>query len=424
MKRTAQRLLIGLLVCSQGISCLQAFDAVRTFAGRKLTTGTADGPLSLALFNDPSGLAIAPDGTLFVADNMNHTIRKVTTNGMVSTIAGRTGISGSTDGVGTNALFFNPYGLALDPAGNLLVADSGNSTIRMIGPDGVVKTIAGVAGQNDATNGPAMLARFDTPLGIAVAPGGTIYVADTRNHTIRTITPGGVVATLAGSAGIWGAADGTGPTARFNGPVGLALDAGGNVFVSDSNNHTIRKVTPAGEVTTFAGRAGTDGNTDGIGASSRFYKPGEIKFDRDYNLFVVDSFNHAIRKVTTDGVVSTIAGLAGSSGMIDGLDSQARFFNPYGLAVDRSGNLRVSDTYNQTLRLIYVPVTTTLTPVPNGFAISWSAVPGNNYQVQVQDSAGGEWHYLSSILAANIHATVTDNSIRAGQRYYRVLSLP
>jgi hypothetical protein len=207
------------------------------------------------------------------------------------------------------------------------------------------------------------------------------------------------------------------------------VDNNGNVYVSDSNNHAIRKITPAGAVTTWAGSAGADGNVDATGQAARFGKPGEIKISKDNNLFVVDSFNHTIRKLTTNAVVTTIAGLAGNGGAANGLGDQARFLNPYGLAVDLNGNLRVSDTYNQTLRFLYVPLLASLKQAPaNGnFLISWQSVPGNQYQVQYRGNVGeSTWQNLGAVVTATATtATQTDDSTpTVPQRFYRVLLLP
>ena len=236
-----------------------------------------------------------------------------------------------------------------------------------------------------------------------------------------------MVTTLAGSPGVWGSTDGAGSNALFNGPSGIAVDGSTNIFVADANNHTIRKITPAGGVTTFAGRAGEYGTNDGTGGAALFGKPGELKMDRNNNLYVVDAFNHTSRKITANAVVTTVAGLAGSGGSANGLGAQARFFNPYGLAIDHNGNLRVADTYNETIRFVYNPITAALSPTGNGgFVISWEVVPGDIYQVQFKDTANGvAWQNLGNpVTAAGSTGTLTDTSPITGQRLYRVLLLP
>ena len=177
--------------------------------------------------------------------------------------------SGHADGAASAARFSNPRGVALDNSGNAYVVDTDNHTIRKITPSGTVTTLAGLAGSRGSTNGFGSAARFDTPQGIAVDTAGHIYVADAGNQTVRKITPAGLVTTLAGAPGLRGSADGTANSARFSSPTGVAVDAAGNVFVADTLNLTIRKITPAGVVTTLAGLAGSRGSADGIGSAAR-----------------------------------------------------------------------------------------------------------------------------------------------------------
>ncbi len=189
--------------------------------------------------------------------------------------------------------------MAVDGAGNVFVADTWNHTIRKITPTGVVTTLAGTAGSSGSADGTGATARFNEPFGVAVDGAGNVFVADTWNHTIRKITPTGVVTTLAGTAGfVEGSADGTGAAARFNEPYGVAVDGAGNVFVADTDNNTIRKITPSGVVTTLAGTAGSSGSTDGTGAAARFYWPEGVAVDGAGNVFVADAVNYTIRKIT------------------------------------------------------------------------------------------------------------------------------
>ena len=283
-----------------------------TLAGQPGGQGNADGTGSAARFNCPVGVAVDSAGNVFVADYDNYTIRKVTPAGVVTTLAGSAGNGGSADGTGSAARFNQPSGVAVDSAGNVFVADTDNHTIRKVTPAGVVTTLAGSAGASGSTDGTGSAARFDDPEGVAVDSAGNVFVADTDNHTIRKVTPAGVVTTLAGSAGASGSTDGTGSAARFYYPVGVAVDSAGNVFVADTGNHTIRKVTPAGVVTTLAGSAGNSGSADGTGSAARFNDPEGVAVDSAGNVFVADCFNNTIRKVTSAGVVTTLAGSAGA----------------------------------------------------------------------------------------------------------------
>jgi sugar lactone lactonase YvrE len=335
---------------------------VTTLAGLAGSYGSDDGTGSAARFNGPTGVALDSAGNAYVADTGNNTIRKVTPGGVVTTLAGLPGSQGSADGTGSAARFSSPSGVAVDSAGILCVADTGNNTIRKVTAGGVVTTLAGLAGRQGSADGTGSAAQFSNPSGVAVDSAGNVYVADTANETIRKVTPGGVVTTLAGLAGSWGSADGTGSAAQFYHPSGVAVDGAGNVYVADSYNCMIRKVTPGGVVTTLAGLAGNSGSTDGTGSAALFCGPQGVAVDSAGNVYVADTWNRSIRKVTPGGVVTTLAGLAGSYGSADGTGSAARFggyaglyigapAGPEGLAVDSAGNIYVADTYNSTIRL-------------------------------------------------------------------------
>ncbi|MCI1187805.1 hypothetical protein MON38_10270 [Hymenobacter sp. DH14] len=305
--------------------------------------GNADGPGSEALFAYPMGLALAADGTLYVVDDENMTVRKIMPTGVVTTVAGVAGSRGSADGLGAAARFYHPVGVAIDASGTLYVTDADNFTLRKISSTGTVTTLAGVAGAKGSADGPAAAARFNLPHGVAVDAAGTVYVADTENHTIRKITPAGSVTTLAGMARQKGSADGAGPAARFYHPVGVAVDAAGNVYVADNGNHAIRKVAPDGTVTTLAGQARHHGGTDGPGSAARFLFPTGVAIDGIGNVYVADHLNCTIRKISASGEVSTLAGMTLKIGHTDGPGPQARFVGPFGIAVDAEGRLFVTD---------------------------------------------------------------------------------
>jgi hypothetical protein len=330
---------------------------VTTLAGLAGSAGDTNGTGSGALFDDPSGVAVDAFGNVYVADSTNELIRMVTPAGAVTTLAGLAGVYGNQDGTGTYALFNDPTGVAVDGEGNVYVADTDNSTIREITTAGLVTTLAGAAVSSGSTDGTGTEARFDIPWGVATGNNGEVYVADTGNCTIRKITSAAVVTTLAGVAGYYGADDGVGTDAAFHYPRGLAVDGAGNVYVADSANNTMRLVTPAGVVTTIAGMAGFYGSTDGIGANAQFNFPFGVAVDSATNLYVADSENDTIRKITPvsgtpNWSVSTIAGLARQPGAADGINGSARFYRPSGVAVDTAGNLYVADTLNFTIRKI------------------------------------------------------------------------
>jgi hypothetical protein len=276
-----------------------------------------------------------------------------------TTLAGLAGASGSANGTNAAARFAYPYGLA-GSSNALFVADTGNHTIRkltLVGTNWVSSTIAGLAGTSSSADGTNANARFYYPFSLAVDGAGRLYVADTYNYTIRRITPVGtnwVVSTLAGLAGAQGTANGSNSVARFTYPQGVAVDSATNVYVTDGS--AIRRVSPIGTnwaVTRLAGVAGTSGSDDGTNAAALFYYPFGLAVDSGHNLYVADMGNDTIRKVAPVGanwVVSTIAGLPGAAGSADAANSAARFYFPAGVALDGLGNLFVSDYGNQTIR--------------------------------------------------------------------------
>ena len=321
-----------------------------TLAGIATLAGTVNGTGTAAAFNSPAGVAVDGSGNVYVADTGNSVIRKITSAGVVTTFAGNIAGPGSKNGTGTAAEFNLPYGVAVDASGNVYVADSGNSMIRKITSAGVVTTLAGTAGLSGATNGTGTAARFNFPQGVAVDASGNVYVADSDNSVIRKITAGGVVTTLAGTAGLAGATNATGVAARFNVPQDVAVDASGTLYVADTGNNTIREVTPAGVVTTLAGTAGLTGFTDGTGAAAQFNSPQGVAVDVDGNVYVGDTFNDVIRKIAVGGVVTTLAGTVGVTGSLDGKGPAALFDGPAGVVVDGNGTVYVADSENDTIR--------------------------------------------------------------------------
>jgi sugar lactone lactonase YvrE len=388
-------------------------------------------------FNDPTGVVMDRTGNLFIADSQNHVIRQLTPAGTLTTLAGAAGTAGTNDGPAALARFDTPSGIALGPDGSLYVTDTGNHTIRRLAISGddtvTVSTLAGSPGLSGSTNGPALDARFNSPLGLAWNTNtGVLYIADTGNHAIRKLAfasafgPGeGTVSTLAGEVEIWGSSDGLGDAAHFNGPVGLAVDGQGNLFVADAYNHTIRRVTPQGLVTTWAGLAGVDGCVDATGSAARFCQPAELALGRNGVLYVADSLNHVIRRIDPDRAVTTLAGLPGQDGAVDGPSLSARFFNPYGLTIDPAGNLYITDTYNQALRLLLVPFRVVLSGSGIGSArqIVWDSVFGKKYRVQYKDQLSATtWQDLGALVTATgPTVSVEDSTASPAQRYYRVV---
>ena len=320
-----------------------------TFAGATGLGGSSDGVSGAARFKNPRGVAADAAGNVYIADTGNNTIRKISGAGVVTTLAGSVGLAGSANGTGLSASFFGPQGAAADTAGSVYVTED-NHTIRRITAAAVATTLAGFPAVTGTGDGIGSAARFNIPSGVAVDTAGNLYVADSSNHSIRKISSTGVVTTLAGSPGLTGAADGAGTTARFNYPSGVAIDSTGNIYVADFGNHTVRKVTATGVVTTLAGKPGSSGAANGTGSAALFSSPSGLAVNASGSVFVTDQGNHTIRAISAAGAVTTVAGSPGVSGAVNGLGSTARFHFPTDIAVDQAGNIFIAESFSQTIR--------------------------------------------------------------------------
>lgn len=319
---------------------------VSTVAGRLGLPGRADGTPAAAQFFSPNDLTVDAAGAIYVADREAHVVRKIDANGLVRTLAGRFGVAGFVDGAGAAALFDLPSGIVVDRLGNVFVADTNNNRIRKISPAGVVSTFAGGAQGN--TDGLGAAARFTLPMGLAIDAADNLYCTDGGNHTIRKITPGGEVTLLAGLAQSPGHVDGVGTGARFNMPSGIAVDRAGTIYVADANNHVIRRLSSEGAANTFTGEPGVSSVRDGPLATARFASPRRLALGADGNLFVASSFT--VRRIGADGIVTTVVGGSSSANFADALGQAARFSAITGLATDSLGNLYISDSTNALLR--------------------------------------------------------------------------
>lgn len=439
MKIPSYRSLIccGILLASSHAALSQpyTFGTAAGLAGQEATVvETGDGTNQNARFFSPYGVALDNNGNLYVADG--DAVRKVSpvgTNWVVTTLAGQGLVLGMVDATNGTARFDNPQGVAVDAAGKLYVADTANNAIRLITPSGtnwVVTTIAGVGrSSSGSTDGTNRNAKFSNPYGIAVDASGNLYVADTLNDTIRKITPVGtnwVVSTLAGLAGTNGVADGTNTSARFDNPAAIALDTNGNLYVADLGNNTIRKVTPMGTnwvVSTLAGLAGTNGSADGTNSVARFNEPQGIAVDGLGALYVSDGNNNTIRKVTpvgTNWVVSTLAGTAAETGSANGTGSAALFSSPYGIAVDQGFNLYVADSYNFTIRWGSIAPLMEIALEANQVVLSWPAALTGYVAEACSVLPGGPWSTNTNPLGISGNYMVQTNSMQGGSRYFRL----
>ncbi len=331
---------------------------VITLAGTG-SPGYFDGPASAAEFNRPYGMCRDQGGAIYLADLFNHCIRKIAPDGTVSTYAG-TATPGFVDGPAATAQFNWPTGLCVDDSGTVYVTEMGNHSIRKITASGIVSTVAGTGAQGLA-DGPAATAQFCYPRGILLDDSANLLVVDVWNHRVRKITPGGMVSTIAGGGSVIGYLsvgdyiDAPDTAARFYAPCWIARDAAGNCYVADAYNHRIRKIDTSGFVSTFAGNGGIGpGNgavADGPAQTALFDTPTTLDMDSAGNIFINDPINHLIRKYTTNtGLISSIG--SGIVGFADGPDSTAQFNNPTGILVGKNDTIYFSDHLNHAVRVL------------------------------------------------------------------------
>jgi len=337
------------ILCAMIVSCGNKKDqsTVSTFAGSG-KMAIADGKGDQASFANLMGIAADNKGNLYVADSHNNVIRKITSDGTVTTWAG-SGAVGSADGKGTAASFFYPTALAVDSNGNVYVSDTHNNLIRKIDPTGVVTTLAGKGRVSANDIDTSDIVRLDNPAGIAVNNTGDVYIADWGNDVIRKIDLSGKITDVAGNKGVPGAENGVGSSASFYLPWGLVLDSMNNLYVADSYNNMIRKISTDGTVTTVAGKK-ENGSADGKDTAASFSHPAGLAIDKHGNLYVADMGNNKIRKVSS-GVVTTVAG-NGIRGSGNGRAESASFSKPYGVTVANDGSVYVADYSNNLVRKI------------------------------------------------------------------------
>jgi sugar lactone lactonase YvrE len=399
------------------------YGQVTTFAGSG-AQGKANGNGTTASFNLPFGIAADVTGSAYVADEGNNLIRKITLTGAVSTFAG-SGTIGSLNGTGASASFNHPHGVTVDAFGRAYVADYGNNKIRHITASGLVSTLAGDGNVGNSNGNSAASANFYHPMGVSVDASGNVYVADEGNNLIRKITSAGVVSIFAGSTNGAGKVNGTGTSASFNGPAGVATDISGNVYVADYANSLIRKISPAGVVTTLAGSSSW-GNVNDIGILASFRLPEGVAVDAEGNVYVADSGNNLIRKINSAGVVTTLAG-SGAYGGANGTGTAASFNFPTGVAVDGAGSLLVADAGNNQIRKVSITGYTISAALPAGlsFDVTTGIISGTPTAVSAPKTytitaynAGGSSSVNITIAVGNSKSSGTLPGKNYGDAYF------
>jgi sugar lactone lactonase YvrE len=416
-------LALAALAAATGIRAQSDYATPYTFttlAGAAGEPGYVFGTGLNARMKNPLGVAVDSSGNLYVADTGSETIMKISSAGVVTPFSGvpldLQATPSFVDGPPNSAQFEGLEGICIDASGTLYVTDS--AFVRMISSTGVVTTLAGGGEDTNPSasgDGVGNQATFGSPQGIAADNKGNLFVADSTNNTIREVDIATTrVSTIAGFAPLFGSTDGTGSAARFSLPYGVAVDSSGNVYVADRGDYTIRMITPAAVVTTLAGSSGSIGSADGTGAAAQFYSLNAIAVDAGGNLYVTEA-NNTIRKITSAGAVTTLAGTSNTGGSSNGTGAAALFNDPYGVAVDTAGDMFVADINNDTIRERYAAPNSapSITTQPAGqsvaigasatFTVAASGVPVPSYQ----------WLLDGSYVPGGTNPTLTIENVQA-----------
>jgi DNA-binding beta-propeller fold protein YncE len=413
-----------------------AQNVITTVAGNGTAGFSGDGgPATSASLETPIGIAVDVAGNLYIADTANNRVRKVSPGGIITRVAG-SGVRGFSGdgGLATSASLWNPSGLAVDAAGNLYIADASNNRIRKVSPSGIITTVAGGGTGYFSDGGPATSGSLVFVQGVAVDPAGNLYIADRYTMCIRKVSPSGTISTVAGN-GLWAFSGDGGPatSASLSWPDGVALDVAGNLYIADTANNRVRKVSPAGIITTVAGN-GTGGfsGDGGPATSASLYSPYGMALDGAGNLYIADTGNNRIRKVSPSGTISTVAGSGISGFSADGEPATSALLNrPHGVALDTAGNLYIADTGNNRIRKVWAAAPSfTASPASLSFSTAAgsaasapqqvtlsSTIPGLAWQATMGTSSGGNWLSVSPAsgqIPATISVSVDASNLAAG----------
>ncbi|MFK8850843.1 RICIN domain-containing protein [Streptomyces sp. Ac-502] len=389
--------------------------AIRTVAGTgDPSFGGDGGPAASAQLNNPSGVAVGHAGTLYLCDRTNHRVRKITTDGKISTVAGTGKPGPGGDGGPATAAQLNfPRGVTVDKTGALYIADSDNHRVRKVTTDGKISTVAGTGTAGfSGDGGAATAARLDKPFGVAVDGTGALYVAEYTNHRVRKVTTDGKISTVAGngSAG-FGGDGGPAVAAQLKNPYGVAVDGAGDLYIADSGNHRVRKITADGKISTIAGTATKgSGGDNGPATQAQLNNPLAVLADSTGTLYIAEHSGHRIRRITPDGMISTVAGtgVKGSDGD-DGPAASAQLNGPFGLAVDCVDALYIASWGGHRLRKI---ASARMAGLPDsGTVVSWASVRSRLRMGVLRESTKD---------GAEIHQTLA--SPRAHQRWRLVVA--
>jgi sugar lactone lactonase YvrE len=331
-----------------------------TFAGDGTTDFKGDGgPATAAGLYAPDNVGVDSAGNVYIADRNHGRIRKVTPNGVINTVAGNGSIfyNPNVDNIpATSATLVNPAGVVTDGLGNLFISDRDDNRVRVVAPNGIINTFAGNGSNGfSGDGGQATLAQINFPIGLATDAAENVFIADWENNRIRKVTPNGIITTVAGNGTQgFGGDGGQATAASLYSPSGVAVDASGNLLIADFGNMRIRKVTPAGIITTFAGSGSYGSGGDGGPAiQAQFIGPTGIAIDHAGNIVIADSGSNRVRKIDSTGIITTIAGLGGSDPLGDGGPGVNASLVPTDLAFDPSGNLLVTDAAHNRVRIIF-----------------------------------------------------------------------
>ncbi len=396
---------------------------ISTIAGTGAAGFTGDGGAATAAqLNNPCALLVDRSGNIYIGDQINYRVRKMTNGGNISTVVGN-GTAGDTGsgGAATSAEIRSACGLAVDGSGNLYLSDTGSFKIKKVTSSGTISDFAGngtggLAGDGQALN----VAEFNRPTGLVLDAAGNLYIADSGNHAIRKITASGTLSTFAGNGrpgyiGDGGAAG----SAQLNNPTALAIDAAGNIYVADTDNGVIRKITPGGgTITTIAGTGSNGYSGDGGPATSATLNhPRGLAVDAAGNIYIADTVNHRIRVVLTNGKIYTVAGTGGiGKGGDGGSATRAGLNFPTALAIDGAGNVYVADSQNNEIRMLALIPVPPGPPAVNGvisasqFGAFAAAAPGSWIEIYGSNLAGDTRNWTTADFNGNFAPTALDQT--------------